>query len=220
MTLVNCTVVSTNNEVVHQWKISQVGDDKVSIRDFYHTTIEPIILCQILCMCSFVLCVLYFSCMRTVYICGHVVVCCVGMALIIGLSKGLLGYVIGNKLVSCIVHTEQCLCLPFRLMLHAPSRECNCFTTVPYQQLASEKVAITHQSNSDMVVKSCTACLPTVCDKCTYKWQEIGKPAEFPSTPVVFVREVGLYNCQVIAADCNLDSAIISVRILPVICSL
>jgi len=44
MTLVNCTVVSTNNEVVHPWKISQVGDDKVSIRDFYHTTIEPITL--------------------------------------------------------------------------------------------------------------------------------------------------------------------------------
>ena len=26
MTLVNCTVVSTNNKVVHSWKISQVGD--------------------------------------------------------------------------------------------------------------------------------------------------------------------------------------------------
>ena len=41
MTLVNCTVVSTNNEVVHPWKILHVGDDKVSIGDFYHTTIEP-----------------------------------------------------------------------------------------------------------------------------------------------------------------------------------
>ena len=33
MTLVNFTVVSTNNKVVHPWKISQVGDDKVSIGD-------------------------------------------------------------------------------------------------------------------------------------------------------------------------------------------
>jgi len=41
MTLVNCTVESMNNKVVHSWKISEVDDDKVSIRDFYHTTIEP-----------------------------------------------------------------------------------------------------------------------------------------------------------------------------------
>lgn len=64
-----------------------------------------------------------------------------------------------------------------------------------------------HQSGSDVVVNSLRSpvplyCLPNVHGKCAYKWQKIGHPiAEFPSTPVLYVREVGLYKCQVIVTD-------------------
>ena len=39
MTLVNCTVVSSSNKIVYPWKIT-VGDDKVSITEFYVNNIN------------------------------------------------------------------------------------------------------------------------------------------------------------------------------------
>jgi len=69
-----------------------------------------------------------------------------------------------------------------------------------------------HQCD-DVVVTSFRNPVPLYCHgNCTYKWQKMGKlPAEFPCTPIIFVREVGLYKCQVSATNSTLDSAIISV---------
>ena len=40
MTLVNCTVISSSNKIVYPWKITHVGDDKVSITELYVNNIN------------------------------------------------------------------------------------------------------------------------------------------------------------------------------------
>ncbi len=74
-----------------------------------------------------------------------------------------------------------------------------------------------------MVVNSFQAPVPLYCvasthGNGTYNWQKIGTPAlEFPSTPVLFVQEVGLFKCAVVGVDGDLilDYAVICVRVEP-----
>ena len=39
--LVNCIAISSSNKIVYLWKITHVGDDKVSITEFYIKNINP-----------------------------------------------------------------------------------------------------------------------------------------------------------------------------------
>ncbi len=49
-----------------------------------------------------------------------------------------------------------------------------------------------------------------------YRWTMVGEPmVDFPATPVIFVKDVGLYQCHVCRGREELQSLVISVSVQP-----
>ncbi len=49
-----------------------------------------------------------------------------------------------------------------------------------------------------------------------YRWAKVGEPrVEFPATPVIFVKDVGLYQCHVRCGGEELQSLVMSVSVQP-----
>ena len=63
--------------------------------------------------------------------------------------------------------------------------------------------------------KSCTLyCLSSSHGRCKYEWKMFGYPSKvFPSTPVVYVKQQGLYMCTVLHKDYSEPSKVIEVKL-------
>ncbi len=58
-------------------------------------------------------------------------------------------------------------------------------------------------------------CLATQHASASYEWTKVGTLDTFPSTAIVFIREVGLYKCSVTCRDKRADSLVMSVELRP-----
>ena len=80
-----------------------------------------------------------------------------------------------------------------------------------------------HQSSTTITVKGLRTPLPLFCissthETTTYTWEKLGQPGvSFPSQPVIYVNEIGLYRCQLTDSfdDTTVESNIISVEVKP-----
>ena len=75
---------------------------------------------------------------------------------------------------------------------------------------------IAYEIPTDIVVQSFCSAIPICCisslhGKCSYHWRKLGEPGVvLPQTPVLFVKNVGLYQCTV---ACDEDSHVVAVSV-------
>ena len=80
---------------------------------------------------------------------------------------------------------------------------------------------ILYQSPSEISVSSITHAIPLYCvssHHCTsiYHWMKLGESTtSFPSTPVIYVDEVGLFQCKVESGDVAEQSTVIALEVQP-----
>ena len=91
------------------------------------------------------------------------------------------------------------------------------------QHYTGENMVVAHQSLTTITVKGLKSPLPLFCISPThettkYTWEKLGQPSvSFPSEPVIYVNEVGLYRCQLTDNfdETTVESNIISVEVKP-----
>lgn len=79
---------------------------------------------------------------------------------------------------------------------------------------------IAYQSPSNIKVDKLHRPIPLICiaiqhEYATYEWTKLGSNVSYPSTPVIHINEIGLYQCHVTCGDMNADSMVMSVEVNP-----
>lgn len=79
---------------------------------------------------------------------------------------------------------------------------------------------ISSQSPKYVAVNKLSRPIPLLCvSSChvssTYKWKKLGSVATYPSTPIIYVTEVGLYLCSVKFGTKTAESDLLAVEVRP-----
>lgn len=84
----------------------------------------------------------------------------------------------------------------------------------------TEELEVCCQSNTTITVNDLQKAVPLICvsskhGACRYEWTQLGTSTHFPSTPVIYANEVGIYQCEVVTAEDRACSLLMALKVTP-----